>query len=136
MKAAVCDRPGTPDVIRVAEVDTPAVPPDGVLVRVHAASVNPVDLFSLSPVRHAARWAAGRGKPQPEVMGHDFAGTVAAVGNAVTALRAGDEVFGAHTGTFAEYVSVPERAGVVRKPANVSFAAAAAVPVAALTALQ
>jgi NADPH:quinone reductase-like Zn-dependent oxidoreductase len=136
MKAAVCDRPGTPDVIRVAEVDTPDVPADGVLVRVRAASVNPVDLFSLSPVRHAARWAAGRGRPQPEVMGHDFAGTVAAVGDAVTAFKAADEVFGSHTGTFAEYVSVPERAGVVPKPANVSFPAAAAVPVAALTALQ
>jgi NADPH:quinone reductase-like Zn-dependent oxidoreductase len=136
MKAAVCDRPGTPDVIRVVEVATPTVPADGVLVRVQAASVNPVDLFALAPVRHAARWAAARGKPQPEVMGHDFSGTVAAVGNAVTMFRVGDEVFGSHTGAFAEYLSVPERAGIVRKPANVSFPEAAAVPVAALTALQ
>ena len=136
MKAAVCDRPGSPDVIRVAEVDTPAVPTDGVLVRVHAASVNPVDLFALAAVRHFARWTAARGKRQPEIMGHDFAGTVAAVGNAVTKFRVGDEVFGAHTGAFAEYLSVPERAGIVHKPANASFAEAAAVPVAALTALH
>src|SRR6266700_2215561 len=136
MKAAVCDRPGTPDVIRVAEVDKPSVPSDGVLVRVHAASVNPVDLFSLSPVRQYARWAAARGKPPPEIMGHDFAGTVAAVGDAVTRLAVGDEVFGSREGSFAEYISVSEKAGVVPKPANVSFAEAAAVPVAALTALQ
>lgn len=136
VKAAVCDRPGTPDVIRVAEVATPAVPADGVLVRVHAASVNPVDLFTLTPVRHLARRATARGKTQPEVMGHDFAGTVGAVGDAVTTFGVGDEVFGAHTGAFAEYLSVPERAGIVRKPANVDFGEAAAVPVAALTALQ
>src|SRR5215470_7671187 len=136
MRAAVCDRPGTADVIRVTEVDTPTIPADGVLVRVHAASVNPVDLFSLSPVRHVSRWAAARGRPQPEVMGHDFAGTVAAVGDAVTQFRAGDEVFGAHAGAFAQYVSVAEGAGIVLKPVHVSFAEAAAVPVAALTALQ
>jgi NADPH:quinone reductase-like Zn-dependent oxidoreductase len=136
MKAAVCDRPGAADVIRVAEVDTPAIPADGVLVRVHASSVNPVDLFSLSPVRHFSRWAAARGRPQPEVMGRDFAGTVAAVGDAVTRFRAGDEVFGAQPGAFAQYVSVAEGAGIVRKPGHVAFAEAAAVPVAALTALQ
>jgi NADPH:quinone reductase-like Zn-dependent oxidoreductase len=136
MKAAVCDRPGTPEVIRVVEVDKPAVPANGALVRVHAASVNPVDLFALSPVRHFARWAGARGRPRPEVMGQDFAGTVAAVGDAVTAFRVGEEVFGSHSGAFAEYLSVPERAGIVRKPASVSMAEAAAVPVAALTALQ
>lgn len=136
MKAAVCDRPGTPDVIRVTEVDTPAFPSDSVLVRVHAASVNPVDLFSLTPVRQYARRAAARGKPQPEVMGHDFAGTVAAVGDAVTQFGVGDAVFGSREGAFAGYISVPEKAGIVPKPANVTFAEAAAVPVAALTALQ
>jgi NADPH:quinone reductase-like Zn-dependent oxidoreductase len=136
MRAAVCDRPGSADVIRVTEVDTPAVPADGVLVRVRAASVNPVDLFALSPVRHLARWAAARGRPRPEVMGQDFAGTVAAVGEAVRRFHAGDDVFGSHGGAFAEYVSVPEGAGIVHKAAGVSFADAAAVPVAALTALQ
>jgi NADPH:quinone reductase-like Zn-dependent oxidoreductase len=136
MRAAVCDRPGTADVIRVADVDTPAIPVDGVLVRVHAASVNPVDMFAVSPVRHLSRWAAARGRPQPEVMGHDFAGTVAAVGNAVTRFHVGDDVFGSQAGAFAEYVSVREGAGIVHRAANVGSADAAAVPVAALTALQ
>ena len=136
MRAAVCDGAGTPDVIRMAEVDTPAVPADGVLVRVRAASVNPVDLFALSPVRHLSRWVGARGKPQSEVIGHDFAGTVAAVGDAVTRFHIGDDVFGSQAGAFAEYVSVAEGAGIVHKAAGVSFVDAAAVPVAALTALQ
>jgi NADPH:quinone reductase-like Zn-dependent oxidoreductase len=136
MNAAVCDRPGTADVIRVTEVDTPTIAADGVLVRVHAASVNPVDLFSLSPVSHFSRWVASRGRPRPEVIGHDFAGTVAAVGDAVTRFRTGDEVFGSQGGAFAEYVAVPEGAGIVRKASHVTFADAAAVPVAGLTALQ
>src|SRR5215472_1154845 len=136
MNAAVCDRPGTAEVIRVTEVATPTIPADGVLVRVHAASVNPVDLFSLSPVSHLSRWAAARGRPQPEVVGHDFAGTVAAVGDAVTRFHVGDDVFGSQAGAFAEYVSVAEGAGIVHKAAGVSFVDAAAVPVAALTALQ
>ena len=136
MRAAVCDRPGTADVIRVTDVDTPAVPADGVLVRVRAASVNPVDMFSLSPVRHFSRWTAARGRPRPEVIGHDFAGTVAAVGDAVTRFHVGDDVFGSQAGAFAEYVSVAEGAGIVHMDAQVSFEGAAAVPVAALTALQ
>src|SRR5215467_12647432 len=136
MMAALCDRPGTSDVVRVAEIDTPAVPADGALVRVHAASVNPVDLFALSPVGHFSRWAAARGRPRPEVIGHDFAGTVAAVGDAVTRFHVGDDVFGSQAGAFAEFVCVAEGAGIVHKAANVSFADAAALPVAALTALQ
>jgi NADPH:quinone reductase-like Zn-dependent oxidoreductase len=122
--------------LKVAEIETPVVPDDGVLVRVHAASVTPVDLFSMTPVRHFMRRVAARGKQQPEVMGHDFAGTVTAVGAAVTQFDVGDEVFRAHTGAFTEYVAVPESAGVVWKPAGSGFEQAAAVPVAALTALQ
>jgi NADPH:quinone reductase-like Zn-dependent oxidoreductase len=136
MRAAVCDRPGTADVIRVAEVGTPTIPADGVLVRVHAASVNPVDMFSLSPVTHLSRWAAARGRPRPEVLGHDFAGTVAAVGDAVTRFQVGEAVFGSQAGAFAEYVSVAEGAGIAHTAAGVGFADAAALPVAALTALQ
>jgi NADPH:quinone reductase-like Zn-dependent oxidoreductase len=116
--------------------DTRSAPGAGVLVRVHAASVNPVDLYSLSPVAHFSRWTAARGRPRPEVMGHDFAGTVEAVGEAVTRFRAGDEVFGSRPGSFAEYHSVAEGSGIVHKPANVTFAEAAAVPVAGITALQ
>ena len=136
MKAVVCDRYGSPDVLRVAEIDQPSVPDDGVLVRVHASSVNPVDFFSLSGVKYAARMLAGGLKPKLEVLGIDFAGTVEAVGKSVTQLRPGDEVFGGRPGAFAEYVCLPENGPVVRRPLNVTFETAAAVPVAALTALQ
>jgi len=136
MKAVLSERPGPADLLKVAEIEMPVVTDDGVLVRVRAASVNPVDLFSLTPVRHFMRRVAARGKPRPEVIGHDFAGTVTAVGAAVTQFHVGDEVFGAHKGAFAEYLAVPESAGVVRKPAGSGFEEAAAVPVAALTALQ
>jgi NADPH:quinone reductase-like Zn-dependent oxidoreductase len=136
MKAVLSERPGPADLLKVAEIETPVVPDDGVLVRVRAASVNPVDLFSLTPAQHFMRRLAARGKPRPEVIGHDFAGTVTGVGAAVTRFHVGDEVFGAHKGAFAEYVAVPESAGVVFKPAGPGFEEAAAVPVAALTALQ
>jgi NADPH:quinone reductase-like Zn-dependent oxidoreductase len=136
VKAAVCDRPGGPEVIRVADVRIHTVRPDGVLVRVHAASVNTVDLFSLSPVRHVCRGVAAGGGPRPEVMGHDFAGRMAAVGDGVTRFRVGDEVFGDQARAFAQYVCVAEGAGIAGKPARASFAEAAAVPVAAPTALQ
>ena len=136
MKAVVCDRYGLPDLLRVAEIDQPSVPDDGVLVRVHASSVNPVDFFSLSGAKYAARVLAGRLKPKLEVLGIDFAGTVEAVGRTVTRFQPGDEVFGGRPGAFAEYVCLPENGPVVRKPLNVSFEMAAAVPVAAITALQ
>jgi NADPH:quinone reductase-like Zn-dependent oxidoreductase len=136
MRAVLTETPGPADLLTVAEIETPIVPDDGVLVRVHTASINPVDLFSLTPMRHFTRRVAARGKLQPEVIGHDFAGTVTAVGAAVRRFHLGDEVFGAHRGAFAEYVAVPESAGVVWKPAVSGFEEAAAVPVAALTALQ
>ena len=136
MKAIVCRRYGAPEVLEVVQVEKPAVPDDGVLVRVHASSVNPVDFFSLSGVRYVARMLAGRLRPRPDVVGHDFAGTVESVGGGVTAFQPGDEVFGAKRGAFAEYLDISEQAGVVRKPANLTFEQAAAVPVAALTALQ
>jgi NADPH:quinone reductase-like Zn-dependent oxidoreductase len=136
MKAVVCRRFGSPDVVRLEEIDTPAVADDGVLVRVQAASVNPVDFFLLSPVSYFSRMLSGRGKPRPQVLGHDFAGTVESVGNRATQLQPGDEVFGGLRGAFAQYVSLPANGPVVRKPPNVTFEQAAAVPVAGVTALQ
>jgi len=70
---------GPPEVLEIAEVEKPAVPDDGVLVRVHASSVNPADFFSLSRVKYVARMLAGRLRPGPEMIGLDFAGTVPAV---------------------------------------------------------
>src|SRR5712692_7726629 len=105
MKAVLSERPGPADVLKVVEIETPVVPDDGVLVRVHAASINPVDLFSLTPVQHFMRRVAARGKARSEVIGHDFAGTVTAVGADATQFHVGDDVFGAHKGTFAAYVA-------------------------------
>ena len=136
MRAVVCRRHGPPEILEVAEVPKPDVPHDGVLVRVRAASVNPADFFSLSPVNRVARRLAGRFRARPEVVGRDFAGTVEAVGGGVTEFQPGDEVFGGGRGAFAEYVCVSEKAGVVRKPANLTPEQAAGVPVAAVTALQ
>jgi len=137
MKAIVCRRPGRPDVLELEEVDKPSIAEDGVLVRVHASSLNPVDFFPLSRVAYTARLLSGRFKAKPVVLGTDFAGTVESVGNSVTEFKPGDEVFGGKDrSTFAQYVSVPTDGAVVAKPAKVTFDQAAAVPVAAVTALQ
>jgi NADPH:quinone reductase-like Zn-dependent oxidoreductase len=134
MKAMVYERYGSPDVLEPREIDKPEVADDGVLVRVHAASVNPYDWHMLTGMPYLVRLQAGLRKPKVPVLGVDFAGTVEAVGKDVTELRPGDEVFGARNGSFAEYVSV--RQAVVHKPANVSFDQAAAVGIAGITALQ
>jgi NADPH:quinone reductase-like Zn-dependent oxidoreductase len=134
MRAMVYDRYGSPDVLELREVEKPQVTDDGVLVRVRAASVNPVDWHMLTGAPYLVRMEAGLRKPKREVLGVDFAGTVEAVGGSVTGFQAGDEVFGARNGAFAEYVCV--RKAVAPKPANVTFEQAAAVPVAAISALQ
>src|SRR6202165_5459310 len=137
MRAILCRRPGRPEALELDEIDRPTIADDGVLVRVHAASVNPVDFFPLSGVAYTARLLSGGFKAKPVVLGTDFAGTVEAVGKDVTEFKPGDEVLGGKDrSTFAEYVSIPAKAALVPKPANVSFEQAAAVPVAAITALQ
>ena len=104
------------------------------LVRIRAASVNPADWYGMSGLPYVGRPSSGLLKPRQPRLGVDFAGTVEAVGKDVTDFGPGDEVFGGRTGSLAEYVCV--RVGVARKPANLSFEQAAAVPVAAVTALQ
>src|SRR5579859_6731615 len=99
MKAVVCRRPTSSGALAIADAEVPAVPEDGLLVRVRASSANPVDLYALSPV---AYWQRGR---QPAVVGTDFAGIVESVGSRVTLYRPGDEVFGAVRGAFAEYAA-------------------------------
>jgi NADPH:quinone reductase-like Zn-dependent oxidoreductase len=135
MKAVVQDTFGSPDVLELREIDKPEVGDGEVLVRVHAASVNPADWYAMAGTPYVARPQMGLRKPKSGRVGLDLAGVVVAVGGAVTRFKPGDEVFGAGTGTLAEYVAVPED-GLVLKPANLSFEQAAAVPVAALTALQ
>jgi NADPH:quinone reductase-like Zn-dependent oxidoreductase len=104
-----------------------------VLVRVRAASLNPVDLYELTGTPTLARIRGGLSKPKSSDLGVDFAGTVETVGTNVTRFRPGDDVFG-RSGAFAEHVCV--RDAVAAKPANLTFEQAAAVPVAGLTALQ
>jgi NADPH:quinone reductase-like Zn-dependent oxidoreductase len=134
MQAIVQDRFGKPDVLELREVDQPDVGDDEVLVRVHAASVNPADWYAMAGFPYVARPQMGLRTPRAR-LGLDVAGEVVAVGERVTRFKAGDEVFGAGSGTLAEYAAVPEDA-LVAKPANLSFEQAAAVPVAGLTALQ
>src|SRR5712664_3935946 len=133
MKAIVCRAYGS---LSLEEIDKPAVPDDDVLVRVRASSVNPADWHALTGTPYVARPAFGLLKPKTERLGIDFAGTVESAGAAVTQFRPGDEVFGGAGGTFAEYVTVAEDRSVAPKPAVLSFEEAAAVPVAAVTALQ
>jgi len=135
MKAILLTKYGSPDVLQFKEVEKP-VPNDGeILVKIRAASTNPLDWHLMRGAPFLARLAGGLRKPKDPRLGADFAGRVEAVGNNVTQFQPGDEVFGVYTGSFAEYVSVPENR-VVLKPTTSSFEEAAAIPVAAITALQ
>ncbi|MBI5351685.1 MAG: NAD(P)-dependent alcohol dehydrogenase [Chloroflexi bacterium] len=135
MKTILYTEYGPPDVLQLTEVEKPTPKENQVLVKVHAASVNALDWrpFTMSPI--FIRLISGLRKPRDPQMGVDIAGTVEAVGSSVTEFKPGDEVFGVAPGAFAEYACNGE-SKLVLKPANVSFEEAAAVPVAALTALQ
>jgi NADPH:quinone reductase-like Zn-dependent oxidoreductase len=134
MQAVVADRYGL-DALDLEETETPALPDDRILVRVRAASLNKIDWYSLNGTPLAARVMTGVRRPKSRLTGHDFAGIVEAVGKDIHDFRPGDEVFGANTGAFAEVVRTME-GRVAPKPASLSFEEAAAVPIAALTALQ
>jgi NADPH:quinone reductase-like Zn-dependent oxidoreductase len=138
MKAIRYDRYGPPEVLEVAEVDTPEPGERDVLVRVRAASVNPLDHYFMRGTPYVMRAQAGLARPKTHVLGADMAGEVEAVGARVTRFRPGDEVFGGldERGTLAEYVSLPEDGALLAKPANLTFPQAAAVPVVGYTALQ
>jgi NADPH:quinone reductase-like Zn-dependent oxidoreductase len=129
---------GPADVITIEDLAKPTVADGDVLVKVRAVSINALDSHVLHGDPYVVmRFAAGIGTPRNASLGSDFAGTVEAVGKSVTAFKPGDEVFGARSGAFAEYVKVnPAFAAIARKPANVTFEQAAAVTVAAMTALQ
>jgi NADPH:quinone reductase-like Zn-dependent oxidoreductase len=135
MRAITQYRYCRPDGLRLREIAPPAVRDNEVLVRMRAASVNPYDWHFMTGTPYLVRPSAGLRRPRNPVPGCDLAGTVESVGRDVTAWQPGDDVFGAHTGTFAEYVSVPADK-LVRLPATVTFEQAAATPVAGITALQ
>ncbi len=136
MKAVVHRCYGAPEVAELREVEKPTPKDDEVLVKVQAAAVNPLDWHEMRGEPYIVRASNGFGAPKDGRLGVDFAGTVEAVGKDVKRFKAGDEVFGGRGGAFAEYVVVRESRNVVHKPANLSFEQAAAIPVAAVTALQ
>ena len=139
MKGFIYEKYGPPRMLRMAEVDKPAPNADEVLVRVLAVSVNPADWHSLRGKPLFSRLTLGLLRPKHKILGVDIAGQVEAVGSNVTQFTPGDEVYGNLLdhgyGGFAEYASLPV-AVVSLKPANLSFEEAAAVPMAAVTALQ
>jgi NADPH:quinone reductase-like Zn-dependent oxidoreductase len=139
MKAIVYNQYGPPDVLELKEVEKPIPEDNQVLVKVHAASINYGNVVLLRGEPFLARFAFGLLKPKYSIPGGDISGRVEAVGKNVKQFQPGDEVFGDLSGCgwggFAEYVAVPENV-LARKPANLSFEEAAAVPMAAITALQ
>lgn len=136
MKAIVYRCYGSPDVLEFEDVEKPTPADDEVLVKVHAASVNPLDWHFMRGSPYIMRLGTGLGAPNSASMGVDFSGTVESVGVAVKQFKPGDEVFGGKSGAFAEYVTIREDRALVLKPANITFEQAASVPIAAITALQ
>ncbi|MEU4555235.1 NAD(P)-dependent alcohol dehydrogenase [Micromonospora violae] len=136
MKAIVQESYGSADVLHLRDIDQPAVGDEDVLVHVRAAGVDPGVWIFMTGRPYLARLASGLRRPRVPVRGRDLAGVVVEVGARVTRLRPGDEVYGTClSGSYAEFASVPQRR-LARKPANVSFAQAAAVPVSGMTALR
>ena len=136
MKAICYDRYGSSDVLRLDDIDTPAVGDGDVLVRVRAVSLNPLDLVFMHGRPYLVRIQGGLTRPKVSGLGVDLAGTIEAVGRGVKSFRPGDEVFGGHSQALAEFVSVGAEAVLIPKPSTLTFEQAAAVPVAAFTALQ
>jgi NADPH:quinone reductase-like Zn-dependent oxidoreductase len=135
MKAIVYEKYGSPDVLQFKEIAIPAPADDEVLIHVRAASANPLDWHFMRGEPWFIRLMLGLRKPKDKRLGVDVAGVVEAVGRNVTQFKPGDEVFGGCRGAFAEHVCAKEDE-LALKPANLSFEQAAAVSVAALTALQ
>ncbi len=135
MKAIVYSNYGSPDVLNCEEIEKPTAGENEVLIKVRAASVNPLDWHLMRGGPYIVRLLFGLRKPRDTRLGRDVAGQVEAVGSNVTQFKPGDEVFGACRAAFAEYACASE-SRLVMKPNKVTFEQAASVPVAALTALQ
>lgn len=134
MKAVTQDAYGSADVLKVSDIDKPVPTARQVLVRVHASSLNAYDWHFMHGDPKLARATFGLSRPKLKVRGRDFAGRVEAVGSEVKGISLGDEVYGEADGAFAEYVCAAEDS-VARKPAGLTFEQAAAIPLAANTAL-
>jgi len=127
---------GPSSVLRVERVEKPVIEDDMLLVKVAASSVNPFEWHFMRGEPYIMRVQVGFGAPKDARIGTDFSGTVEAVGKDVKNFKAGDEVFGGARGAFGQYVRVRANGSVALKPANVTHEEAAAVPIAAITALQ
>lgn len=136
IKAIVYCEYGLADVLKLEEIEKPVPEDDQLLVKVHVAAANPLDWHYMRGTPYLMRTMTGLRKPKDIRLGVDYAGTVEAVGRKVTQFKPGDEVFGGRNGAFAEYVVVREAGSVVLKPSSITFEQAAALPIAAVTALQ
>jgi len=135
MKAAVYSQYGPPCVVQIKDVEKPVPGDDEVLIKVRAASINPLDWHFIRGMPYPVRIMSGLRRPKITRPGVDVAGLVEAVGRNVTQFKPGDEVFGSCRGALAEYASTSE-SSLARKPDNATFEQAASVPLAAYTALQ
>ena len=136
MEAVVYRCYGSADVLRIEAIEKPAPGDDELLVRVRAAAVNPLDWHFMRGSPYIMRLGSGVGRPTDTSLGVDFAGTVEAVGKDVERFEPGDEVFGGAAGAFGEYVTIQETGAVAHKPTGLAFEQAAAMPIAAVTALE
>jgi len=140
MKAIVYYNYGSPDVLKLEEIQKPTTSDDEVLIKIHAASVNAPDWRNLRANPFFVRLSNGLLKPKNKMLGVDVAGRIEAVGRNVKQFQPGDEIFGDlyeyGLGAFAEYTCMPEEGALAIKPANLTYEEAAAVPSAAVTALQ
>ena len=140
MKAIVYEGFGSPDILQCQDIEKPTPRENEFLIKVRAASINPLDWKVMKGGPFLVRILLGLGKPKIKRPGVDVAGEVEAIGRSVTQFKAGDEVFGTCTGAFAEYATSTSAFGLksafVMKPENVTFEQAASVPIAASTALQ
>lgn len=135
MKAIVYHKYGSAKVLKLEEIDVPSVGDEQVLLKVRAVSINPFDLHMMRGTPYFMRLSTGLLKPKYAGFGNDLAGEIEAVGKNVTDFKPGDEIFGGGLGGLAEF-ALAARTGVIRKPSSMTFEQAAAIPVAAITALQ
>lgn len=136
MKAVLRTCYGSTDVLQYADVEKPVAGDGEVLVKIHAAGINPLDVHFMTGSPYLMRLMSGTGKPDDIRLGRDFAGVVEAVGPGVTRFAVGDRVYGGWDGAFAEYLAMPENRGIAMIPDNTRFEEAASLPIAAVTALQ